>query len=141
MKQGHRSPNPQGGRECPVMLAFRPWWRIVSLLGVLALVPLAVRGVERETPILIQQVASDPRTVPPAVAELTPRLAAQASRPGLLVAEAAGEPEPDEGTLPQLAAFPDASLSDLPHGPGAGPSQAAATPCPDEGRAGGEGGA
>lgn len=116
------------------MLAFRPWWRVVSLLGVLALLPLAWRGVEREAPILIQQVASETRSVPPAVAELTPRPSAPASRPGLLAAEAAGETGPSDPSIQPAASHeaPTTFSAASPDTLGAAPSRDAATPCPEE---------
>lgn len=88
------------------MLSFRPWWRILTLLGVLALLPLAWRGVDREAPILIQQLSSDPALVPPAVVELSPRASGPAARTGFLVAEAAEEPGPPPPSLEEPASTP-----------------------------------
>lgn len=124
------------------MLAFRPWWRTLTLLVLLALLPLAWRGTGRETPILIQHVSSDPTHVPPPVAMLSvadpgPPGTLRSAR-GLLVAgaaqaaDAAAEGSAVEEPLPE-APLPAGPLpEERPLAGRLGEDEAPTRPCPND---------
>lgn len=131
-----------------MILSFRPWWRILAFLGAIALLPLAWRGLERQPPILVQQIPAGSEVLPPRVAVLSQPPADSTPLRTSLVAEAAPETGGDadggeesgaagagvDGGTGQIAA------ADEPCPPPAGPSTAGAEPpgerTPDSGAAG-----
>lgn len=80
-----------------MILSFRPWWRILMFLGAVALLPLAWRGLERQPPILVQQIPAGSEILPPQVTALSQPPAAPAPLRTGLVAEAAAEAGGQEG--------------------------------------------
>ncbi|BAS28524.1 ComEA family DNA-binding protein [Limnochorda pilosa] len=135
-----------------MILSFRTWWRALLVLGALALLPLAWRGLERQPPILIQQLPAESAVPPPAVrlAERTPSPPGPASAS---VVEAAGAPvggrqdgEPtasedaqstDSGPEPSAHADPRTPEADCPRPEDsqqqAGPQDLRAVPAPPGG--------